>query len=220
MATTIESIPAAERSDFEARLKVYGLESSAVIQPDLVVPASSQMVLSATDPRSFAKPHVLTTSSLDQLKSWIGMPDHLFHSGKLDRTTIELPRSAVPLALPGRAVPAGVLARPVAEIGATVAPPKLPAPQLDDIRKAAGAYLFGDSQAVHAQYKPAIEQFFRSFQILYWLFFTITVNRGSVLFIGPGQNVLSAWRIIIHQGGMVYAPYGNLKVSSTVLEKA
>lgn len=217
MATTIDSIPANQRTDFEARLKVYGVDSTAVIQPDLVVPPGSTMTLSASDPKSFVKPHVLTTSSLPQLKSWIGIPDNLFQAGKLDRTTIPLPRAAVPLSIPQREVVTAAAAQPITVIGA---PPHLPAQQLDDIRTAASAYLFGDTAVLNSAWQTTVEKYFVNFQIIYWLFFTITVNAGSVLFIGPGQNVLSAWRIVIHQGGMVYAPYGNLKVTSTVLQKA
>jgi len=217
MATVIETIPAEERADFEGRLKVYGVNSTAVIQPDLVVPPGSTMTLSASDPKSFVKPHVLTTSSLAQLKSWIGVADTLFHAGKFDRNMIALPRSAVPPSIPQRGIVAGAGARPITAIGIA---PTIPAQHLDDIRTAAAAYLFGDSQALNPAYQAAIEKYFVNFQILYWLFFTITVNAGSVLFIGPGQNVLSAWRIVIHQGGMVYAPHGNLKVTSTILQKA
>lgn len=96
---------------------------------------------------------------------------------------------------------------------------RLPAVQADDIRTSASAYLFGDTSLV-ASYKAVVEKYFGNFQIIFWPFLTITVNAGSVLVIGPGQNVLSAWRIIIHHGGLVYAPAGKLKVNSTILQKA
>jgi hypothetical protein len=198
MATTISTLSAADQADFTKRLSAYGLDASAVIQSDLVVPPKSTMTLSANDPKSFVQPHVLTTSDLDELKTWIGIPDTLYQTGKLDRAKTVLPRAAVP----------------VAKLPITTT---IKAPQLDDIHAGASAYLFGDSTLV-ASYKPTVEQYFKNFQIIFWPFLTITVNAGSVLTIGPGQNVLSAWKIIVDPGGMVYAPYGRLKVDSTILQ--
>jgi hypothetical protein len=220
MATTLESLSAADRADFEKRLSTYGQDETAVLMPDLVVPAKTTMLLSGSDAKSFARPRVLSTKDLDELKSWIGVSDTMYQSGKLDRSLIRLPNTAAPKLMeaavraPSATVPNG---------GATVpngaaAPAALSEENLDNVRTAAAAYLFGDSQLT-ASYKATVEKFFPDFQINFWPFLTITVNAGSILTIGPGQNVLCAWKIIINNGGMVYAPYGNLKLESTILQK-
>jgi hypothetical protein len=189
--TTVESLSEVDRADLTKRLSVYNLDPTAVIQPDLVVPANSTLTLSASDPKSFVQPHILSTSNLDTLKTWIGVPDTLYAAGKLERARTVLPKPVVP--------------------GAAKADVSV-----DDIRTAASAYLFGESTLV-SSYKPIVESYFPNFQIPFWLFYTITVN--GVLFFGPGQNVLSAWKIVINPGGFIWAPFGNLKTNSTILQK-
>jgi hypothetical protein len=235
MATTIDNLSAADRAEFTKRLSVYGLDHSAIVQPDLVVPAHTTMTLSASNPRSFARPHMLTTNSIDQLKSWIGVPDHLFAAGHLDRSLIHLPTAAPPVLAAEHVAAARTIesttelaartVEPTAALEAVTAPTAtlsvartLTAAHLNNIRAATSAFLFGDSSLV-ANYKDWIGRLYPSMQIIFWPFFTITVNAGSVLTIGPGQNVLCAWTIIIHAGGMVNAPYGNLKVDSVSLQK-
>jgi hypothetical protein len=226
MATTLESLSAADSAAFQNRLSVYGLNESAVLQSDLVVPAKTTMMLSASDAKSFLRPRLLSTSNLDELKAWVGIPDRLFGTTELNRTTITLPTS-VPPAVPAELAARATLAPAALEAGSPVlaattaeaARVALPAEHLVNLRTAAMAYIYGDSQLV-AGWKTAVEQFFPNFQINFWPFFTITVNPGSILTIGPGQNVLFAWKIIIFQGGLVYAPYGSLKVESVVLQKS
>jgi hypothetical protein len=215
LPTTLDSLSAADSAEFEKRLSVYGLDASAVLQPDLVVPANTTMTLSASDPKSFMQPRLLNTTNLSELKTWIGIPDTLFQAGKLSRATIKLPTAVAPeIEAP---VAERLAVAPVA--GVDVARAALPAAELANTRVAANAYLFGDSALV-AGYKTAVEKLFPNFQIIFWPFLTITVNPGSILTIGPGQNVLFAWKIVIHEGGVVYAPHGNLKVDSVILQKA
>lgn len=213
--TTLESLSAADNAEFVQRLSVYGLDASAVLQADLVVPAKTTMTLSASDPKSFMQPRLLNTTNLDELKAWIGIPDTLYQTGILSRATIKLPTSVAP-----------EIRAPVAEsltvasaAAADAARAALPAAELANLRTAASAYLFGDSALV-AGYKTAVENLFPNFQIIFWPFFTITVNPGSILTIGPGQNILFAWKIVIYEGGLVYAPYGSLKVDSVILQQA
>jgi hypothetical protein len=224
MATTIDTLSAADRADFQKRLTVYGLDPTAVLQPDLVVPANTTMTLSASDAKSFTRPHLLNTSSVDELKSWIGVPDTLYSAGHLDRTQIRLPTAAAPAAAPVAAIatraiePEAMIATAATSAANLSAVSALSAVQLSNVHTATSAYLFGDSSLVSG-YKEQITKLFPSMQIIFWPFFTITVNAGSVLTIGAGQNVLFAWKIIIHNGGMVHAPYGNLKVEATNLQK-
>ncbi len=86
-----------------------------------------------------------------------------------------------------------------------------------EARQAAISYIWGNS-ADSATYKPVIQQIFPVIQIPIWLFLTITVSAGSVLQLGPGYNVLCAWKIIIQEGGTIAAE-GGLKVECTILQK-
>lgn len=193
MATTLASLSAADKTDFLQRLSTFGVTESAIQQTDLVVPAEQTVTLSATDAKSAVKPQILTTTNLDQLKTWIGVPDTLYTAKKLDVARVAVPKAAAPTAA-------------------------VSAANLSDVHQAAYAYLFGQS-TLAASYKATIEKYFKNFQIIFWPFYTITLNAGSTLVIGPGQNVLSAWKIIIHNGGKISAPHGNLKTSATILQK-
>ena len=212
--TTLESLSAAHRAEFEKRLSVYGLDASAVIESDLIVPPKTTMLLSANDAQSYLHPRILNTEDLDELKAWIGIPNVLFEAGKLDRGSIVLPTSVAPT-IPARKARATAAVSTEAD-AARIA---LPAEHLVNLRTAAQAYIFGDSQLVTG-YKTAIEHYFPHLQINFWPFYTITVYPGSILTIGAGQNVLFAWKILIYEGGLVYAPYGNLKTDAVVLQKA
>ncbi len=220
MATTLENLPDAQRAEFLSRLDVYGLDEAAVTHTDLVVPANTTMTLAAGDAHSFVRPQLLNTTDLDTLKRWIGLSDSLYHDEVLSRARVALP-TALPAEMlvdrepvEARAA-AAELARPEPAVAAR---PVVPVEQLANLRTAASAYLFGDSQLVSG-FKEPIETTFKNFQIIFWPFLTVTVNAGSVLTIGAGQNVLFAWKIVIHEGGRVVSSHGNLKTEAVVLEK-
>ena len=108
MATTLDSLSAADRADFLKRMAVFGLDGSSVLQPDLIIPPKTNMTLSSTSPNSFLRPHLLTTSNLDELKSWIGIPDQHFQKGLLPNVL------EAPIAM--RNMPAATLATPASLI--------------------------------------------------------------------------------------------------------
>ncbi len=83
MATTIDSLSASDKQDFLGRLSKFGLDASAILQPDLVVPPKSKLTLSLGSANSFTHPHVLVTKDIDELKQWIGLPDSAFQRGTL-----------------------------------------------------------------------------------------------------------------------------------------
>lgn len=216
MATTLDSLSAADRADFQKRLGIFGLDETGILQPDLVVPANTTLTLSASDPRSFIRPRLLATNDLDQIKKWIGVDDQLFEQGKLQSTL------AVPAPLRARAAVSPTAGAAPGAAGAVdlqgaASNGNFRSSDLDNLRTAATAYIWGHSPLA-ASYKSAVQLHFPSMQVALWPFFTITVNAGSVLQLGPGQNVLCAYKIVIHQGGTVRAS-GGLTVQSTVVQK-
>jgi|SRR5581483_2903956 len=218
MATTLNSLSDADRSDFLKRLSLFGLDASSVLQPDLVVQPKTTMSLSAASPNSFLRPHMLTTSNLDELKRWIGIPDQHFASGLLT-STLEAPPPiskalSAKLATPAVAPAATALTGSVT----TAAIKSISSKDMDNLRTAATSYIWGQTTA-SASYKSVIEAAFKNFQVAVWPFYTITVSAGSVLEIGSGPHVLCAWKIIIQQGGQVRGVGTNLHVQCTILEK-
>ena len=192
MPTNINSLSAEGRADFLGRLGLFGLDASAIIQPDLVVPPRSKLSLSMGLTNSFVRPHVLVTRNLDDAKKWIGIPNEHFQRGILKARPAPSPLRAM-LQPPG--------------IGrvASAAPLQFTAAEQDTIRDAAVSYIWGNSASV-ANYKSVVEQLFGEFQFPIWIFLTITVTAGSTLVLGPGQNILCCWQITIEEGGSILVP--------------
>jgi hypothetical protein len=214
MATTFGSLSAADQADFRARMGIFGLNETHVIESDLVVPAKSTVTLSAKAPNSFLRPRLLATDNIDELKNWIGVDNQLIEKGKvISRLPIPSPLRQLPNspAVAGRAsavAPAQLAGTPAVALQSR---------ELNDVRAAATAYLWGHSSSV-ASYKSLIETVFPNMQIVLWPLLTITVNRGAVLQLGPGQNALVAWKIVIESGGTIRGSDG-LTVRCTILQK-
>lgn len=212
MATTFDSIPDAQRADFLKRLAIFGLGETSILQPDLVVPSKTTMTLSSAA-NSFLRPHVLTTTDLDELKKWIGIPDKRFKEGfpsAFSKTHLPLPKKL--------STPAASHQAKKATEAADLTQRAFSSADYDKIRLATMSYIWGNS-AHAADFKPIVEEALGRFQIAVWPFFTITVHTGAVLEIGGGANVLCAWKIIIQEGGQVRGLDTNLQVQCTILQK-
>jgi hypothetical protein len=210
MATTFDDLPSGDQAQLLARLKVYGLDQTAITHPDLVVPGGATVHLGAGDQRSAVPARMITTSDLSELKRWIGIPDQLYTSGKLNEKRIPLP---APLE--------AKLERAPEPVTHPATPPVHHGPAGDrmaNVHLAAAAYLFGNSAKVSG-YKGEIEGVFINFQIPVWVFLTITVYPGATLQVSGPQNVLSAWKIVVYDGGTIAAT-GGLKTDTVILEKA
>lgn len=111
-------------------------------------------------------------------------------------------------------------ARGVAE-GAEVAEPERFDPrllrheELQELKSAAQAYVRGEQRMVGA-YKSLLEAFYGDFQVAGWFFTTVVVESGAVLEFGKGANVLSAYKVVVEQGGTIRSK-GTLTVDCTVL---
>lgn len=192
--------------EFARVLEQYCLRPAEIEREDLVVPCRSVLILSAS-PRhaSFRRPKVLHTTDLDQLKQWIGVPD----AAVKGRCLLDRDQKA-DLAGLGREMKVSSAemvqaARPAGGV------------RLDAVRAHARAYLYGDStQIVRA--KPLLEGAFKYFNVFVFAFLKIKVSSGSVLFLGPGPNVLLASELEIEEGGQVIS-VGPLTVRVGILRK-
>lgn len=89
------------------------------------------------------------------------------------------------------------------------------AEELEEVRTAARSYIRGDQRMASA-YKRHIEELFGVFEIAAWFYTTVIVESGATLEFGKGANVLSAWKVIIEDGGTIRSE-GNLTVDCTIL---
>lgn len=87
--------------------------------------------------------------------------------------------------------------------------------ELEEVRTAARSYIRGDQRMASA-YKRHIEELFGVFEIAAWFYTTVIVESGATLEFGKGANVLSAWKVIIEDGGTIRSE-GNLTVDCTIL---
>ncbi len=192
--------------EFARLLEEYCLTLEDAEQAELVVPCRSVVTLSAS-PRhpSYRRPKLLQTTDLDVLKRWIGVPDAMV-KGRclLDREQ----RAALTEA---QRLVAGQAARePQKGAPTTVA-------RRDALRAHAHAYLYGDSSLV-AKAKAQIENHIGLAAIGVWVFPKVKVSSGSVLFFGPGANVLVASELEIEEGGQIVS-MGPLTVRVVTLKK-
>jgi len=191
--------------EFAKLLEQYCLKPEDAEQEELVVPCRSLVMLSAS-PRhtSYRRPKLLQTADLDELKRWIGVPDAAVKS----RCLLDREQRA---ALAEAERPALVQAAPEAQKATPVAA------RLDALRAHAQAYLYGDSSLV-SKAKPSIEKHIGLAVIGVWMFPKVKVSSGSVLFFGPGANVLVASEVEIEEGGQIVS-MGPLTVRVITLKK-
>ncbi len=86
----------------------------------------------------------------------------------------------------------------------------------ETIRAAARELVHGDAQSVW-EFKPVVEQFFVDFQVAVWLFTEIRVEKNATLTLGAGVHNLTAYRMVIEDGGTVRS-YGHLHVNVTQMK--
>jgi hypothetical protein len=202
MSNAFDSLSAADQADLLHRLAIFGLNETSFVQRDLFIPPNTTVTLSA-GPGSFLQPYLLETEDLNELKRWIGTPDKYFEKHGVKDPTRHARRDSL-TSQRLREIAAGK------SIESRV--------ELDEVHAAAIAYIWGNSEKVR-EFKPDLDRTFRRYQVVLWPFFTITVCRGAVLELGPGANVLLAWKIIIEEGGEVRGNSTNLTVQCTILQK-
>jgi hypothetical protein len=162
------------------RVKQYGLAFEDVIDDGIVVPEGVRMRLPgrASDSAELKR---LTPKSLDDVKRWIGVPDHLASKR-----------------CQGCVLPSEI---PAAESAAQYR-------SLDpNVRRSMHAlarhYVYGDSRSVSA-YKPVIERVIDRASIVgTFLRRDIDIHSGAVLEVGKQIKVLFARHIRIWRGGQL-----------------
>ena len=191
--------------EFAKLLEQYCLKPEDAEQEELVVPCRSIVTLSAS-PRhtSYRRPRLLQTADLDELKRWIGVPD----AAVKGRCLLDREQRAA-LAETGQLAAARAAAEPQTATPA--------AARMDALRAHAQAYLYGDSTLV-AKAKAPLEKHIGLAVVGVWLFPKVKVSSGSVLFFGPGANVLLASELEIEEGGQVVS-MGPLTVRVLTLRK-
>lgn len=230
MSCERDNLPDEHREAFSKRLAVYGLTADSLHGGELRVTRDSMLTLSMSG-NTHVQPRILRTTDLDVVKRWVGVDDRVAQ------------RYARPVCLPplnerestGRGYAGGDrakerLARQKAVLEADTkaqtseqeaklasrATRGVSRQHLEAVQQAARAYVRGYSKLVQPEYKQAVELVFGEFLIPVWAFNRIVVENGSVLQLGPGSNVLTAWEVEIQGSGTIRSK-GHLKVDCTNL---
>jgi hypothetical protein len=242
----LSAIPEEDRDDFRARLARLGVNPDAVDDETIEVEAGKSLRLEMVG-ESPVSPMIFETRDLDTLRRWIGSPDKAVQSRRIQpfegiiraanidigglagaaaaRTaTRRRARTARSASATSGArlseitkVDAGALKASVDRVKAEPQQARLSAIEVDTLRAAARTYIHGDVASV-AEFKPAIESFFETFQVAVWLKTKIVVKRNSTLALGTGVHNLTAYEIIIESGGRIRS-HGHLTVSATKVRR-
>lgn len=212
------------RADFVKRYSRFCSHEEEVPSEDLVVPCRSVTRLSGSSRQPSARaPIVRSTNDIDELKSWIGVPDLQGRRGcgvdrEHSREMAEIRKllDEKPKADPEKAAE-GATAAARTPLLAKLRTSENAGAKFDSIRAHARAYLYGNSGGM-ASVKPVLEAVFAPFQVFVWLFPKVKVRSGATLLFGTGANVLTASELEIEEGGQVVS-HGSLTVHVANLKK-
>jgi hypothetical protein len=217
------------RADFAKRYGRFCAHEEDVPHDELVIPCRSVVRLAASAKQPSARaPIIKSTNDIDELKSWIGVPNlqakrecqvEREHSREMAEIRKLLDTKAArseqdpnveEAAATKASGPRGALMTRLR------ASPNAGA-KFDAIRAHARAYLYGNSSNM-ASAKPVLEAVFAPFKVIVWLFPKVIVRSGATLVFGTGANVLTASELEIEQGGQVVS-HGSLTVHVSNLKK-
>lgn len=225
MPVNLDALSAQDRQDFESRLRVFGMDVSAVQEPLTV----SGAVKLGYGPKfqSARQPFVVKTKDIAAVKRMVGLDDRV---AKTLSSQVKLP-SRITVSPAGGANPITVsrdagqafVASPGLSDGEAPgqfdpgALAQLDSEAVENIRLAARAYVRGNSTLV-SSYRPLIEATLGQIIIPVFALPSIKVAAGSVLQFGPGVNALVAYEIEIEDGGVIRSQ-GHLTISCTKMTK-
>jgi hypothetical protein len=162
-----------------ARLKTFGLSAAKLqLTNNLEVPMNQTVTLDASDQKLAAQLARATPKTIDDLKTWLGVPDAAFT------------QAAAPVARPMAVLPVHEAYTP---------------DQSAALYGVARAYIFGNSAAVSQAQIPALNAWLASIagSISIITFQDIHVAAGARLVVNPSITVLFARYITIDQGGVI-----------------
>lgn len=230
-----------DQRHFLSRLARYGVDQQQLRDEELVVRKDTRLQLSHRS-RGTLSPLVLKTNDIDVVRRWIGLPPEVtrvrytapavtdvaalpaalrpmqpsFDIEEVRRRAVLRPSGARAFTARASAVRPAAAASALGEATARGLDRRLfRAEELEEVRTAARAYIRGDQRMASA-YKRHIEELFGVFEIAAWFYTTVIVESGATLEFGKGANVLSAWKVIIEDGGTIRSE-GNLTVDCTIL---
>lgn len=179
--------------DFSAvAAKKYRAEFTKMKLSDIELKPSERITLGMGKESKYA-PTILKTNDIDELKSWIGTPDHISDTRRskcIHPVKDWLPSGVVG----GKKATSANLKRTVE---------KLKANDRQKILSLTRAYVYGNSNEISV-YKPLLEHYWEKFHIPVWWFRRIYVPSGAVVTLSPGNaGILWAYSIEIEEGGKV-----------------
>jgi len=195
------------------RLSKYRLEPDALSAESLRVPSGDLVALSSGN--SFHPPRLLRPGNIGVLKDWIGVPDRVF-DGVEGKSTPRVAPSAALARLRDRPDLAQII---------DLAPGHRDARDLDrqlteqssSLSALTQVFLYGDARPLE-DWRGVLDAWTRRRRVPVWIYRTLTVERGGVLEVGDGFNVLVVRRLVLREGGTIRVR-GRLKMDLERLQR-
>lgn len=221
-------ISSKDRSDYERRLKIYGLDTSSV-QDALTIPTGKINLSFGPRAESARQPFVIKTNNFAEVKRMVGIDDRIAEI-VTPRITLPGPINIRPrntnrlTNILGNMDRSTFLASPGIEKQEADADSiddnilsQMDAAAVTDVRLAARAFVRGNSKLV-ASYAPLFSRIIGEVTIPVWPIFSVHVSKGSVLEFGKGVHALVAFEVVIEEGGLIRS-HGNLTVNCVRLRR-
>lgn len=217
------------RVDFAKRYGRFCAHDEDVPREELVIPCRSVVRLAASAKQASARaPVIKSTNDIDELKSWIGVPNlqakhecsiEREHSREMAeiRKLLDTKASRAQQGANGDEGTGNVASGTRSALMTRLRTSPNAGLKFDAIRAHARAYIYGNSTNM-ASAKPVLEAVFAPFKVIVWLFPKVIVRSGATLWFGTGANVLTASELEIEQGGQVVS-HGSLTVHVSNLKK-
>ncbi len=203
------------------RLFKFGLPPDAIHAERLLAAKGTVIYLGGPGAKqSFHAPRLLQCKSVNDAKTWIGVPDAVlekYPKAAQQREAPKLPPTSVIWmvkgALAGMEREKDFQAKKKLVEGLR----RELSPYTDSLSAMTRSYIYGNAKRL-AEWEQVLSFVLTDWCIPFWAFNQIIVEAGSVLELGPGTNILSADELIIEHDGTVRA-YGALALNVGTLKR-
>ena len=209
-------------TDFAQRLSKYGLTPQDVRASLLRVSRRSLIHLGSNGKKqSYHAPRLLKSDTIDELKSWIGVPNTVF---KQDPKIA--PRRAQPRLPPTSIIRSVEDALKLLQTERNLLKLWKIADELrkklsehrKELTELAYSFLYSNSEVL-GEWRSVLTFHVADWLVPVWAYDTVLVEAGSVLEFGEGSNVLSARRLVVERGGTIRVS-GGLTVDVSVITRS
>lgn len=202
---------------FADRLKQYGLSPKDVLANTLRVTKQKPVYLSSSNKNAPFAPKILRAKGIDDVKRWIGVPDHIVMNNRkmvASRRLQKMPRRLLSSSL---ALLEKLDEKKQKDKGAVkVEFTELVRKNSEALRQVTNSYIYGLSAEV-AEWRQLLDKVMVNFPVMVWAFNSVVVEKGAALNLDERNGVLVGDKLIIERGGTiniseaVYLSFAELK---------